>query len=586
MKYLLIFMLLLNQGFANSVFKATFVDEQKKEVKTEDVKETEAKTEVKPEAPAQKKIQSAERIIESGTCLSYNGVENCPLNSVICKENIEYSNGIAKKHTKKIVNETEFGGCSEDYVLNKGMCEKTYHYYTYSCGKDRNENNIEWKGPLISTGEDCLGKGIKNGESCNLETPPEKNCFREAYSCPTGGKCTKMKGDRKEPNTFNGMIFSQGSSKVVKKEVSVPKEEKCPSGTVEKNGICLKSYSFYEYECPVGYDIKEKGFDCLGLGIQNDFCNSITPPENNCSKMYVYEDNEELSYKTEVTLKDISINGEFGDNSVYYGFNDKYNEMEFIYNIYGNGNELCFKNKSEESCFEFQGCSFKGEIRGIVKNIDVKDNGFTALNQTISTNCAVFGNIGDKTRESGITAISAVGNVLKFYDAFLDKDLGELAFFEQADNVSYLKIKDFNILYYKNGFTYTASNSNNCESIAKKHNLSIVDSKDSEYYRAGKKEADSYYVGDKTCVLKKAGNFTPYAKNKVSKVTKTDKGFNVYKCSNIPCENGECSTASCPKGFVGNIYTEGAFASNIECKDDVCNANKPYSLYCNAILEN
>ena len=37
MKYLLIFMLLLNQGFANSVFKATFVDEPKKEVKTEEL---------------------------------------------------------------------------------------------------------------------------------------------------------------------------------------------------------------------------------------------------------------------------------------------------------------------------------------------------------------------------------------------------------------------------------------------------------------------------------------------------------------------------------------------------------------------
>ena len=49
-------MSLLNELYEES--EKNYSDEQKKEVKTEDVKETEAKTEVKPEAPAQKKIQS------------------------------------------------------------------------------------------------------------------------------------------------------------------------------------------------------------------------------------------------------------------------------------------------------------------------------------------------------------------------------------------------------------------------------------------------------------------------------------------------------------------------------------------------
>lgn len=556
MKILLILTLLISSVFSNSMFNATFLgNDEIVEQKSSKFNEYDP---VYIDYSASK--ESVERQLSNITsCIK----GNCPLNAVQCKEDIIYDKGIAKEHksflTASPVLKNGKKVCPDGFIgngPNVRECKMYYSYYTYSCPSG-------WNGTLESTGGDCEGIDLINGK-CNSETPPDNNCFKENYSCPfEGGECSIMK-DKEKPLSVEKDIYTENLFKLEKKEIKLDKQNgKCPDGSINKNGNCMKSYYVNIYSCPNGYDLLKNEEDCLGFCGDNGCICNPSKIENACVKKYEKNSFSALEIKESKDINFISIDGEFGDYTSFYGFSSIHNKIEFVHAIYSDENKLCFKSSVNESCFEFSNCSFEGNINGIIKNISVDKKSIIANGQIITSTCDIYGHVGNFNLETGITGIYTEKDKLKFYDAFLEKDIGDLTFREPIEpgyEVDGLILKDFYASIFYEGDTYFISQKE-CNSDKTPEELNLKN------------------FGNYKCIIKKTGNHTI---DNISKIKKTIgiEGYDVYKCSPISCENGACQTATCPEGYDGNIFSIGEFIEDFECRDKVCDAKKPYSLYC------
>lgn len=552
MKKIMLILLLIINSYGNSMFKATFVNEDvKKESATID--SNSILSEPKYVAYSSTK-ESTERILSAQTSCIDGG---CPLNAQLCKEDILYDKGISKEHNSFLTTKQIDKKCPEGFNKSGGECKKFYTYYTYSCLND-------WNGVLESTGGDCEGKDLVDG-ACNSKIPPEKNCFKENYTCPfEGGVCSKMKSETK-PQSMQVDIYKMNSNKLEKKEIVTNKVDKC-EGSVEKNGKCVKTYYINQYSCQDGYELTKEAEDCLGFCGENGCVCNPAKIENACKKTYDKStsfSNLEL-YEYKDIEKEIIKGDSIGDSSSFYGFSSVHNEIEFIHRIYAEDNLLCFESDVAKGCFEFKNCSFEGEIDGKIKNITVDNKSITSNNSIITSTCDIFGHVGNDNITTGITGIEIKDDSLVFYDSFLEKELGTLTFRNPIDK-EYVSdiIPNFYSTEFKNGYTYFFSNKE-CKG---------------NFEKVSDKELLSFKNKPSKCAVKKKGNFTIENITKVKKKTES-KGYDVYKCSPISCENNYCQTASCQNGYNGNIHSMGEYIEEFECRDNICDAKKPYSLYC------
>lgn len=149
----------------------------------------------------------------------------------------------------------------------------------------------------------------------------------------------------------------------------------CEEGFInlEENGTCIRDYTFYKYSCPTDFEIAEEGLDCEGsCGFDDCFCNTETPPANNCKKSF--NSGDSVSQTSVRTIRTHTVTGElleeeYGNYKNYNcGENCKFN----IIKIVGEANKLCFEKKNGDSeCFEVDGCSFKGTVTDLYSNAEV-----------------------------------------------------------------------------------------------------------------------------------------------------------------------------------------------------------------------
>jgi hypothetical protein len=326
--FILISLLISNLfGTGNSQFKASFLDENKETtfIGTEQNKETNTTSEIQEfDAIFQdfnSNEESVERILEKPVnCLKdSNGFENCPNNAVQCNELIEKSKGLSNLITKEILTnrilENNNWICPENFReldgnnSQEGKCKKEYSFYKYTCdNKELNDYNIGWKGPILSTGNDCFGSCGEYGCICNEKNPPENNCFRENYGCPFDieQKCTKMKDSTDtRTNLFEGNIYDLGYSNLINKEIYSKKI--CSSDFKLENGECIKSPKLI---CPKDFQVKNntcvKKITCKNV---NGLCFEY-PKNNICPTNYLLEKN--LCIQPNLSLNNIiKINKEF-----------------------------------------------------------------------------------------------------------------------------------------------------------------------------------------------------------------------------------------------------------------------------------
>jgi len=180
------------------------------------------------------------------------------------------------------------------------------------------------------------------------------------------------------------------------------------------NGKCLgdrKYYTFYNYQCPLDvnaygnkYGVINAGGDCGALNLKydtngdgiKDHCNYQTPPTNNCKRVnYVCPlDSTKICTEGVKTGGNTTIerdNFELLVNPAQ--FSGDYKPLEFgqmrdyectsslnkdcpqaLSTIYGKGNELCFKNRSnQEGCFKAEAIDRQCVFEGFVNEDGLKE---------------------------------------------------------------------------------------------------------------------------------------------------------------------------------------------------------------------
>jgi len=188
-----------------------------------------------------------------------------------------------------------------------GNCELNYTWYSYSCPSqnetpsenqattwDESNPNGIWVGPLISTGGDCSEEGLKNGESCQSETPPNNNCLRKSFFCPADPNklCTKIPNDLEngEENVDDRFIYDIGYS--VEHKETLVKPKICPKGMTfnEEDNVCVEINSFlclnegFTYDTNLGECVRIP--KCEGIVDENNNC--ITKAKVDCEEGYSY----------------------------------------------------------------------------------------------------------------------------------------------------------------------------------------------------------------------------------------------------------------------------------------------------------
>lgn len=180
------------------------------------------------------------------------------------------------------------------------------------------------------------------------------------------------------------------------------------------NGQCLgdrKYYTYYTYQCPLDanaygnkYGVINAGGDCGALNLKydtnndgiKDHCNYQTPPTNNCKRVnYVCPlDSTKICTEGVKTGGNATIerdNFELLVNPAQ--FSGDYKQLEFgqmrdyectsnlnkdcpqaLSTIYGKGNELCFKNRSnQEGCFKAEAIDRQCVFEGFVNEDGIKE---------------------------------------------------------------------------------------------------------------------------------------------------------------------------------------------------------------------
>ncbi len=248
-------------------------------------------------------ILSSPRILsEKWDCeKDFLGRENCTQDAVTCDTNIQRTSGSSKKTTKTITEEYNIDPKLKAEMEAEKKDPDTNIYYAYfsednpslfgvtnmfyfdkkSCGTG-NVSNGDFK--------DCVRAQGFNYTYCGYPiTPPGiiKNdkgqyCVRQKYE-------NYLEWCRGDGNDGSWAIYKcsyrfnkDGSEKPL-----------CNKGFIEKDGHCVKEYTYYTYSCPDDdkneYDkvwkgpVVDSGGDCLGqCGSNGCSCNSENPPSGNC----------------------------------------------------------------------------------------------------------------------------------------------------------------------------------------------------------------------------------------------------------------------------------------------------------------
>ena len=157
----------------------------------------------------------------------------------------------------------------------------------------------------------------------------------------------------------------------------------CEEGFINFEGKCILDYTYFSYFCPKDFEIAEEGIDCKGsCGFDDCFCNTETPPSNNCKKEYIPDDAVNTKYVRTIRTHNVEgslLEEEYGNFKNYNcGTNCKFN----IVKITGKGNNICFEKESgSSSCLTVDGCSFSGELKDLydkspvpkLKDLNLKD---------------------------------------------------------------------------------------------------------------------------------------------------------------------------------------------------------------------
>lgn len=632
----------------NSQFKAFFEDDgiiinqkTKVEKKAGENKELILEDPVYKNTDIDKDLFTKRVLTEKKDCLiDNNGFENCTDNMIQCNQVIKKDTGLSKKNKRVLsINKIKIDGkyvCPDDFVSKdninseNGFCIKEYYFYTYSCKKDENAYGFKWVGPLIQTGEDCLGNCGESGCICNSATPPMGNCIQESASCPIDSTkaCTKSKSnedlrnkrldivydlglskkhtkiDTQEAYCKKGFTFSKKDNVCFKKALDFKTNKQiCPENSTYSegkcfsrpqcdsdykliNGKCKKEYSFFEYSCKEGFKIKESNNNdcegsCQGYGC---LCNSPLAPENNCSKTVNNDIDEVLKFTKKREINSIKIEGSFDQKyDEFTNFN-----IEDINSIKAKGKLLCFSSNSKEECFRFDGCDFKGSDDFENKYLDVKSHSIG----NIKTSCAITGFLGNA--KDSINKISTNKDRVLFFNEETAKKIGEIHFLsrdllnENKDAFNFLS--DGFHLFTVNDKSYGASedvlSKEKCEFFANKFNSKVeLIFKDPKLKEMAKLFTNNNYdrllaKKDTKCIIKLSKIIDFNKDFKVEEIIK-DSGHNIFACSPLSCVDGSCQKAICQDGFDGPIQPFGYTPlDDSECQSQVCDANKLYAPLC------
>ncbi len=189
--------------------------------------------------------------------------------------------------------------CPSTFISDgTGNCRKEYSWYSYKCDTvNQNVYGQHWNGPVLDTGEDCLGQCGPFGCVCNSSTPPSKNCVRGMWTCPTNPNqlCSRTtESGESVDNIFNGFIYDNGSSE---KNVSVViKEKNCMEGGIY-NATSDKCEHNVIYSCMINTFSYAKDLDsCIKPlscdGVYNQLTGICeTEPTHTCEQGYTYNKN-------------------------------------------------------------------------------------------------------------------------------------------------------------------------------------------------------------------------------------------------------------------------------------------------------
>ena len=176
-------------------------------------------------------------------------------------------------------------------------CRKaiTYSYYNYSCpvGYTINDGGLTSACPKADPNSTTYDEATLS-QACNNGIPPAGNCTKiipytfYSYECSNG--YTAIDGGLSSCNKVDASNASDTSSSLSKS---------CNSETPPASN-CFKdiAYKYYTYSCPAGYSIANYGLtSCPKKDPNNtinneneldDNCNNPTPPVGNCSKSIDY----------------------------------------------------------------------------------------------------------------------------------------------------------------------------------------------------------------------------------------------------------------------------------------------------------
>jgi len=257
--------------------------------------------------------------------------------------------------------------------------KRTYKSYVYQCPTGYTIRNKGSKGTKVDDPKKKQESYLTSNE--NSKTPPLKNCYKKytytyySANCPSGY------------TTING-----GYTNYTRIDPNIEKENNL-GGNINNSSIsdnnCYKdiTYKFYEYQCPSGYSIVNRGYTSYtkrdpdtsrnNQSSLDDNVNSSNPPVANCSKK-IYYNYYSYDCPNGYTILDRGLSNSFNKSDFDV---TKVNETELKKDA--NSMEVPLKNCYKDITYKFYEYQCPNEYSIIDKGIaDFKrlDNDYTIDN--------------------------------------------------------------------------------------------------------------------------------------------------------------------------------------------------------------
>jgi len=269
-------------------------------------------------------------------------------------------------------------------------------------------------------------------------------------------------------------------------------------------------------------------------------------------------------------------------------------------------NGKCVKNSKTSTCelSESNTAPGKGIANLTLLMADVDPHNLIGYSQNkkltgnINSTCLFNGIIGSKNRKGPMTSIIENNDQLKFWDSYLDGDLGRLEIVRNVYEKDKLEgyepeiVKPYQLL--NKGFsnkrldnaTYFISIDNNvnystCDTIASQYGLDKISSSSGINISNPKFLLNAGVDFNNDCVLASYKDESFENQEWAVKITRTyTNKLPIFKCSKWTCQEHYCQQANCREGFSGTIHNSIEKIEPDQCQDQICDKWKPFADYC------